>query len=199
MGTCTICRRRTGVCLCCEVCKAYICCSCSGFVYCEQRSAHRLILLCSSCSRTEQPSHALFGEVPPFFHISQDQVDVIRREESCSVCDFRFSFFLQPYLCLDCARFCCRKCYRSKRCQDCRAAKKTDAFLCDGCKAPCKNDVVWVNERRFHGRCVAKYRMQEVCAYCERIVIKTQGACFFNGVTVHNSCLIPYKKGYRKT
>ncbi len=193
IGTCSLCRRKTGVCLSCEICKAYVCCACCGFVYCENKSAQRLILLCSSCSSTEKPSYSLYGEVPPFFCISQDQVAAIRRKESCSACGFLFSFFLQPYSCSECEKLCCRKCYQNRTCQNCRAGKKVDAIFCDGCKAPCKNDVVWVNERRFHGKCVAKYRTQEVCAYCETIAIKAQGLCFFNGVTVHNSCLIPYK------
>jgi hypothetical protein len=199
VGTCLTCRRK-GVNQKCHGCSSFVCVMCSGFVHAPEVSRFCLSLLCFQCVKVKTTKRQLFGEPCGFFALTESQAKMIEDNKICSVCSSTVHFFQQPYLCTQCESVVCRKCFASNVCENCeqgRTKVSGDVLICDECQEACPvARIVWLNDRRFHPECVVHYRKKGglFCAFCNQVALQSQGTCIFNGQTVHNSCLVPFKK-----
>jgi ABC-type multidrug transport system fused ATPase/permease subunit len=200
IGTCLICRKK-GVNQKCHGCSSFVCGICSGFVHAPEVSRFCLSLLCSQCVKVKTTKRQLFGEPCGFFALTELQARIIEDNKSCSICTSIVHFFLQPYLCTQCESVVCRKCFSTNVCENCQQGRtkkvSAEVLICDECKEACPvASIVWLNDRRFHPECVVHYRKKGglFCAFCNQLALLSQGTCIFNGQTVHNSCLVPFKK-----
>jgi ABC-type multidrug transport system fused ATPase/permease subunit len=199
-GTCLICRKK-GVNEKCRGCSSFICGSCSGFVLAPDLSSTRLVLLCSSCMRVKPIMRQLFGEPCGFFTLTDWQAKLIEDKQMCSACSSVLHFFQQPYSCSRCENVVCRHCYKNSVCENCQEGRTgknlSEVLICDECGNACPiKSVVWLNDRRFHPECVVNFRRKGgvLCAFCNQVALQSQGTCIFNGKSVHNNCLVPFKK-----
>jgi ATP-binding cassette subfamily C (CFTR/MRP) protein 4 len=200
VGTCLICRKK-GVNQKCHGCSSFVCGICSGFVHAPEISRFCLSLLCSKCLQVKLTKRQLFGEPCGFLALTESQAKMIEENKTCSVCSSTVHFFQQPYLCRQCESVVCRKCFSNDVCENCQQGRTTkvsvEVLICDECKEVCPViNIVWLNDRRFHPECVINYRKKGglFCAFCNQLALQSQGTCIFNGQTVHNSCLVPFKK-----
>jgi ABC-type multidrug transport system fused ATPase/permease subunit len=200
VGTCLTCRRK-GVNQKCHGCSSFVCGMCSGFVHTPEISRSCMSLLCTLCVMVKKTKRQLFGEPCGFFAMTESQTKMIEENKLCSVCTSIVHFFQEPYLCTQCESVVCRKCFATNVCENCQQGRSKKVFdevlICDECKEACPvASVVWLNDRHFHPECVVHYRKkgQVFCAFCDQIALQSQGTCIFNGQTVHNVCLVPFKK-----
>ena len=200
MGTCTVCRKK-GVNLKCSGCLSFICSVCSGYVCVPLKSNRHMQLLCLICLKVEKFSRQLFGDPPGFLSLTLDQEHQINSKVQCNSCSEVMDFFLQPYNCERCNKFSCRKCFAGMVCAKCSSGKNFDnpdeRLVCDECGVfVLEKDAVWMNENRFHPKCVALYRKQntKICAECGQMALFSQRTCLFNGCLLHDSCLVSFKK-----
>jgi ABC-type multidrug transport system fused ATPase/permease subunit len=192
----------------CAVCNNFVCLSekCSGLVYSPARSIHQYVVVCEGCIMVEFPctKAPYVGEVSGFLALSQESVSLF--DKDCASCERSFSFFREPYLCVECEKFSCRTCIKAKTdclciCELCFSGQ-TDVtsnlvLTCDVCGLPVQSDeLLWVNERKMHMKCVSIMRSNKqdnLCAYCKKLLVRSE-AMLFNNATIHRYCLVSFRR-----
>ncbi len=207
-GTCLLCKTK-GCTTKCVFCHAFVCPrqTCAGLVYAESACCDKAVFVCATCIVITTCRRKLNGEPSNFLFLTCAQVTGLSSGKTCCACSCGLSLLVQPYQCTSCKKMFCIQCVEvdvetcTCKCTDCRRWNTISYHedLCDVCKQVVTLNMVWINQRRLHADCVAKYRsiqksMDNSCAYCTTVFTGGESRMMFNNSFVHSDCLILYKK-----
>ena len=202
-GTCLICREKR-VTESCSLCSSFICPNCSGFVLIL---SHQLSLVCSSCLPQSRAKRKVYGELPNFFQLSDEQGMLIQSGETCASCRANFTVSLPPFPCGMCRNQVCRECCTGRKgdhencCQACYGGRErkrdTHELVCTKCSGILREkEAVWMNMQGFHPKCIVEQRRQgldKICAQCNKLAVGDQ-VVRLNDNLLHVDCLVAFRK-----
>jgi hypothetical protein len=206
---CLLCGDPT-VCSKCELCKTVVCLKekCAQLVFAPKIEKFRHILVCRKCVVDIEADFGENGDGPGFLSLSKDQKILLEQDPppTCDSCSLRFSFFLQPFNCEKCGKFCCRRCCNliegENKCKRCvmdpnRARSVTKREVCDHCSMDLlEQDLVWLNMNKLHAKCLQGFKQKSrsnICSYCGKLVIGDEKMTY-NNELIHNYCLAKFRK-----
>ena len=204
-GTCLICRKKKNT-QSCHLCSSFICVRCSGYVKLADKNDN-LALVCSGCLGQSGAEKKIYGSLPNFLQLSDQQREDIANNLDCTSCNSRFIYALPSYLCEFCQTRVCRDCCSGEKSSDlnsCNACSEgrtrihsTHHLMCDECGGGLtENEALWMNMRAFHATCIVNTRkrgLDKLCACCQTLVLGNS-AVRFNGFMVHSNCLVKFRR-----